>query len=52
MALAETADGGIAGHRTDGRESVRYQRCPRARSRSGTRGLTTGVASSDDNDVE
>ena len=35
MALAEPADGGIAGHRADGRKAMGDQRRPRAHPRSG-----------------
>ena len=52
MALAETADGGIAGHRADGRETMGHQGGLRAHPRSRARGLAAGVAAADDDDVE
>ena len=52
MTLAETADGGIAGHRADGRKAVGHQRGLRAHPRSRARGLAAGVAAADDDDVE
>lgn len=52
MALAETADRGVAGHGADGREAVRHQGrlCPHPRSRA--RGFAAGMAAADDDDVE
>src|ERR1700744_2772518 len=52
MALAETADRGVAGHRADGRKAVRHQRGAGAHSRRGTCGLATGVAATDDDYIE
>ena len=52
MALAETADGGIAGHRADGRKAMGHQRRPRTHARRRARGLAAGVAAADDDDVE
>ena len=52
MALAQSADRRIAGHRADGCKAMGHQggRCAHTRSRTG--GLAAGVASSDDDDVE
>ncbi len=53
MALAEAADGGIAGHRTDGREAMGDQRGVRAHPRGGRgRGFAAGMAAADDDDVK
>ena len=52
MALAEPADRRIAGHRADGRESVRHQGRVRAHARGRGRGFAAGVAAADDDDVE
>ena len=52
MTLAETADGGIAGHGPDGRETMGHEGGPGAHPRSGTRGFTAGMAAADDDDVE
>src|SRR6188508_2938906 len=52
MALAETADGRIAGHRSDGCEPMGHQRGLRTHPRSRARGLTAGVAATDNDDVE
>ena len=52
MALAETADGGIAGHRADGGETVRHQSGRRAHPGRRSRGLTAGVAAANHDDVE
>ena len=52
MALAETADRGIAGHRADGRKAMGHQRGLRAHPRSRARGLAAGMAAADDDDVE
>ena len=51
MALAEPADGRVAGHLADGGEAVRDQR--RARAHAGGRrgGLAAGMAAADHNDV-
>jgi hypothetical protein len=52
MALSKTANGGIAGHCTNGRKLMGHQRgfCPCARGRR--RSFTAGVASPDHNDIE
>ena len=52
MALAEPADGRIAGHLADGGEAVGDQRRARAHARRGGRGLAAGMAAADDDDVE
>ena len=52
VALAKAADGGVAGHRADGREPMGQQRRARAHARGRSRGLTAGVAAADDDDVE
>ena len=52
MALAEAADGRIAGHRADRRESMGQQRGLRAHARGRGRGLAAGVAAADHDDVE
>ncbi len=52
MTLAETADGGIAGHRSDGRETMGHQGRLGAHPRSRARGFAAGVAAADDDDVE
>src|SRR4051794_37093987 len=52
MPLAQTADGGVAGHRTDSRKVMGDQQGLRAHPCSRGRSLTAGVASSDHNDVE
>ena len=52
MALAEPANGRIAGHGADGRESVRHQGRFRAHAGAGSRGFTAGMAAADDDDVE
>ena len=52
MALAESADGGIAGHRADGRETMGHQGSLRAHPRSRARGFAAGMAAADDDDVE
>ena len=51
MALAEPADGRIAGHLADGGEAVGDQRRPRAKPRRGGSGLAAGMAAADDDDV-
>src|SRR5262249_31797783 len=52
MSLAKAADGGVAGHRPDGRKTVRDEagRCAKASSRC--RGLATGMAAADHDDIE
>ena len=52
MAFAEPANGRIAGHGADGRESVRHQGRFRAHTGAGSRGFTAGMAAADDDDVE
>ena len=52
MTLAETADGGIAGHGADGRETMGHQGSLRAHPRSRARGFAAGMAAADDDDVE
>ena len=52
MALAEPADGRIAGHRADGRKLVGDQGSRRAHARGRGRGFTAGVAAADHDDVE
>ena len=52
MALAEPADRRIAGHRADGRESVRHQRGFGAHPGRRSRGFAAGVAAADDDNVE
>jgi len=52
MALAESADRGIAGHRADGGKAMGHQRGPGAHARGSGRGFAASVTSTDDNDVE
>ncbi len=52
MALAETADRGIAGHRTDGREAMSDQRGSRTHSGRRGSGFTAGVAAANHDDIE
>ena len=52
MALAEPANGRIAGHGADGRESMRHQGRFRAHAGRGSRGLAAGMAAANDDDVE
>ena len=52
MALAETADGRIAGHRADGRKAVRDQRRARAHARRRGRGFAAGMPATDHNDIK
>ncbi len=52
MALAETADGGVAGHLADGGEAVGDQRRARAHAGRGRSRLAAGMAAADDDDVE
>ena len=52
MALAESADRGIAGHGADGRKTMGHQGGARAHARGCGRGLAAGVAASDHDDVE
>ena len=51
MALAQTTDGRIAGHRADGRKAVRHQRGSAHPSARRTRSLTAGMAAANDDDV-
>ena len=52
MALAQPADGGIAGHLADGRRVVGEQQGPRATARRGRRGFAAGVPTAHDDDVK
>ena len=52
VALAETSDRRIAGHRSNSRKSVGHQRRLSTHPCSRARGLAPGVATSDNNDVE
>ena len=52
MPLAQATDRRIAGHRTDGRKAMRDQYSHASHARSGAGSLATGVAASNDNDVE
>ncbi len=52
MAFAETADGGIAGHRANSREPMRDQGRARAHARCRRGCFTAGVAAADHNDIE
>jgi hypothetical protein len=52
MALSETTDRGIAGHRTNGRELVSHQRGPGAHPSGGSGSFTAGVSATDNEDVE
>ena len=52
MALAETPDRGIAGHRANGRKSVGQQRRARAHARGRGRGFAAGMPATDDNHIE
>ncbi len=52
MALAETADRGIAGHRADGRKAMGHQHRARPHARRRTGGLAACVAATNDDDVE
>ena len=52
MALADAADGGIAGHLADGLELVGEQQRPRAEPRRCGRRLAARMPSTDDDDVE
>ncbi len=52
MALAEPADGRIAGHGADGGEPVRHQRGFRAHAGGRSRGFTAGMAAANHDDVE
>jgi len=52
MALAEAADGRIAAHGADGRESVRHQGRLRSHTRSRGRGFTAGMAAANYDNVE
>jgi hypothetical protein len=52
MTLAETADGGIAGHRADGGKAMRQQGRRGTRPRRRCRGFTAGMAAADDDDVK
>ena len=52
MALAETANGGIAGHGANGRETVGDQRGLRTHPGGRTRGFAAGMAAANDDDVK
>ena len=52
MALAQAADGRIAGHLADGREAVGDERRPGAQARGRGRRLAAGMAAADDDDIE
>ena len=52
MALAQAADGGVAGHLADGLEFVGEQQGARAKARRGRRGFAAGMAAADHDDVE
>ena len=52
MTLAETADGGVAGHRADGGKAVGHQRRLRAHTGGRSGGFTAGVAATNHDDVE
>jgi hypothetical protein len=52
MTFAESANGRIAGHRTDGSEPVGQEGGADAHSGGRSRGFTAGVAAADYNDVE
>ena len=52
MALAEAADGRIAGHGADGRELMGHQGRLRAHAGAGGRGLTAGMAAANHDNVE
>ena len=52
VALAETADRGIAGHRADGRETMRHERRLGAHARGCGRGFAASMASTDDDNIE
>ena len=52
VALAEPADGRIAGHGADGGEVMRHQRCFCAHARGSRGGFTPGVTTADDDDVK
>jgi hypothetical protein len=52
MALAEPADGRIAGHLADGGKAVRDQRRTRAHASRRSRSLAAGMAAADNDDVE
>ena len=52
MALAEPADGRVAGHLADGGEAVGNERRACAHARGRGRGLAAGMATADDDDIE
>jgi hypothetical protein len=52
MPLAETADRGIAGHCTDGREPMGHKRSLSAHASSSGCGLAAGVTTANDDNVE
>jgi hypothetical protein len=51
MALAETADRGVARHRADACRAMRHERRARARPRGRGRRLAAGMAAAHDDDV-
>ena len=52
MALAQTADGWVAGHHADCRPTLRQQRGSRTASRGRGRRLATSMAAADNHDVK
>src|SRR5581483_8626391 len=52
VALAEPADGRVAGHLADGGEAMGDEGGARAHAGGRGRGLATGVAAADDDDIE
>ena len=52
MAFAQTTDGGVAGHRADGRKAVGQQRGSRTCPRSRTGRFAASVAAANDDDVK
>ena len=52
VALAEPADGRVAGHLADGFELVRHKQRPRAPARGRRRRLAARMAAADHNDIE
>ena len=52
MALAQAADGRVAGHLADRVAAVGEQKRPRAQARGGRGGLAAGMAAAHDDDIE
>jgi len=52
MALTQTADSGVAGHRADGRKAMGQQRGPRTHPRSRAGRFAAGMAAANDDDVK